>query len=1066
MNKTIKSEIICKICVLLFILFGSVAQAQLADFSFSVQHTNETCESNGTLTFSVQNTTPNAVITYSIFLLPNTVNPIIVTTQNNYTGLNSGSYLVIATQNLAGQSNSHQQTVTILDQVVSLQYQLQGQNAVCINNGKITVVVTQGQAVNYEIISGPILKPLQSSNVFTGLSAGVYLIRVYDNCGNAVTQTFTLFESPTSINISPVNTVTIIDCEHAIINQTISAGEGVIFYPLTIVYTVTLPNGQTEVVAQTLNSGNDNFITIAQNIPITIGETVTYTLSIVDGCGTTFNGSGSLSIPTTAPNIFTTPNGCGANSYKVQNATNVTVIEAPVTFPFALPHTVATSGNNEYPLNDYPPGQYKLEVTNLCGVVSILTFTIAASNVVPPTISVRLGCANGFGSLKIGGSVNIVSAQLIQAPPSAGFTLPMDVSSLLFGSPLSVHMSNLPSGDYKFSVVDACGTTHILTASIQSYQEIKTVNVIEHCGSFDLFLNHVTTPSVQMTYFLQKFNVSGNNWVHPITNNPGSELDLTNNATKYNIASSGHFRIIGKNFIYGNGTSSINCTLVIDEFDFYSLPKIISVYSFACDAGGFDVFVSAVGISELSYKIIAKNGIPTVVNNTTNPLFTNLTAGTYTFQVEDGCSNILIGDFEVGSSQNFPIVASNLCPQLNATLSVPDLNFLSYQWWKGSATNTILSTTSSLSLPNFNPATDSGIYHVRIYYAASPNSCIDIQSDYSINVTDYILNAGENTTKQYCGNPGSIDLFSILNGNPNINGTWSELSNTGFLNGSTFNATSINAGIYNFQYILTGLCNQIDSAVVQIIVYPLLEDVEINVNPLICSGETINLTTDYIANAVYYWQGPNEFSSTLQNPVIENATNLNSGTYTLLVKLGECESELIAVDIQVKVKPDFTVTGSCVKNDSDYELKATPTDANLNQDDFTFSWSNASGYLGSSNPISVLGKEAGIYTVTITDKEGCSTTISYEVKGTVCKIPKGISPNNDGDNDYLNLAGFDVKNIIIYSRYGRIVYQKKNYLNEWYGQDYKGRNLPDATYFYHLETYSGKEIVGWIFVIR
>lgn len=1066
MNQTIKSEIFCKFCVLLFFLFSSVTQAQFADFSFSVVQTNETCESNGTLSFSVQNTTPNAVITYSIYLLPNTVNPITVTTQNNYTGLNSGNYLIIATQNLAGQNNSQQQTVTILNQIVPLQYQLQGQNAVCINNGKITVNVTQGQAVNFEIISGPILKPLQPSNIFTGLSAGVYLVRVYDNCGNAVTQTFTLFESPTSINISPVNTVTIIDCEHAIINQTISAGTGVIFYPLTIVYTVTLPSGQTEVVTQTLTTGNDSFITIAQNIPITIGEIVTYSLSIVDGCGTTFNGSGSLSIPTTVPNIFTTSNGCGANSYKVQNATSVIVIEAPAAFSFPLPHNVATSGNNEYPLTDYPPGQYKLEVTNLCGVVSTLTFTISGSNVGPPFISVRLGCANGFGSLKIGGSVNIVSAQLLEAPAAADFTLPMDVSSLLFGSPLSVHMSSLPAGDYKFSVVDACSTTHILTASIQSYQESKTVNVIEHCGSFDLFLNHVTTPIVQMTYFLQKFNVNGNNWVHPITNNPGSELDLTNNSTKYNIATSGHFRIIGKNFIYGNGTSSINCTLVIEEFDFYSLPKIISVYSFACDTGGFDVFVSAAGISDLSYKVIAKNGVSMQINNATNPLFTNLNAGMYTFQVEDGCGNILIGDFEVGSSQNFPIVAENLCPQLNATLSVPNFHFLNYEWWKGGNPSTILSTTSSLSLPDFNPTTDSGNYHVRIYYAASPNSCIDLQMDYLIEVSDYILNAGENTTKQYCGNPGNIDLFTVRNGSPDPNGTWVDLSNTGLLNDSTFNTTSLTQGIYNFKYILTGLCNQIDSAVIQITIYPLLGDVEIDVNQLICAGETINLTTDYIANAVYFWQGPNEFSSTSQNPVIENATILNAGIYTLLVKLGQCESELISVDIQVKILPNFKITANCVKDDSDYQLEAMPKDTTLNSDDFTYSWSNASGYLGSSNVISILGKEAGIYSVMVTDNDGCSTTISYEVKGTVCKIPKGISPNNDGENDYLNLAGFDVKNIIIYSRYGRIVYEKKNYLNEWYGQDYNGRNLPDATYFYHLETYTGKEIVGWIYVIR
>lgn len=1066
MQRNIKKTLLHKICILFFIFLGTLAQAQLTDFSLAVQKTNETCESNGTLTFTVENTTAGAVMTYSVYLLPNTSSPISVTTQNTYSGLNSGVYLVIATQNFSGQTNSQQQTVTILDQVVALQYQLQGQNAVCINNGKITVNVTQGQALNYEIIDGPVLKPLQNSNVFTGLAAGVYLIRVYDNCGNAVTQTYTLFESPTSINISPVNTVTIVDCEHAIINQTITAGEGVIFYPLIINYSITLPNGQTEMVSQTLSSGNDNFITIAQNIPITVGETVSYTLSILDGCGNSFNGSGTFVVPTTAPNLFTIANGCGINNYKVQNALNVVVVAAPAAFAPTLPFNVATSGNNEFPLINYPPGQYELQVTSLCGVVSTLTFTIAVSPIGPPTISVRLGCENGLGSLKIAGSVNITSVQLLQAPMAAGFTLPMDVSSLLFGSPLALSMNGLPVGVYSFSVVNECGITYNLSATIETYQEVKTVNVIQNCGSFDLFLNHVTTPLVSMTYHLQKYFPNENSWGHPITAVPDSMLDLTNNSTKYNIASSGHFRIIGKNFIYGNGGSSVNCVLVINEFDFFSLPKINAVYSFACDAGGFAVFVDAVGISDLKYKVIAKNGLAYLIDNATNPLFTNLPAGTYTFQVEDGCSNILIGEYEVGNTQNFPISVENLCPQQNATLSVTNLHFLNYQWWKGTNTSAILSTTNSLNLPNFNPTTDAGMYHVRIYYSNSANNCIDVQMDYLIDVDNYNISAGESTTKQFCGYPGSLDLSQLLEGNPDANGTWVELSNTGFLNGSIWNAPSIPQGTYIFKYTVSGLCNLTDSKTVTIIINTLPENIDISGTSIVCSGETIELTSDFIANATYFWQGPNGFNSNQQNPTIENATALNEGVYSLVVKNGTCTSDPISLLVEIKSIPDFTVIGSCVRDNTDYELYAQITDNQIDPNDFTYSWSGPSGYIGSANPISILGKEAGIYTVTISDNEGCSIVVDYHVQGTVCQIPKGISPNGDGANDSFDLSGFKVKRLIVYSRYGRIVYQKRNYTNEWHGQDFKDRNLPSATYYYYIETESGEEIVGWVYVLQ
>lgn len=1060
-----KQPLLKKVCILFFIFFSTLAQAQLAAFTFSVTKTNETCEANGTLSFSVQNATQGSVITYSIFLLPNTTNPIAVTTQNNYTGLNSGDYLIIATQTLLNETNSQQQTVTILDQVVPLQYQLEGVDAVCVNNGQITVNVTQGQAVNYETIAGPILKPLQISPTFTGLSAGVYLVRVYDNCGNGIVQTYTLFESPSTINISPVSTITIIDCENAVINQMITAGEGVIFYPLTIEYAVTLPNGDVTTVTQILTNGNESFATIAQDIPITVGQSLTYTLSITDGCGNTYNDAGSLSIPPTAPNLFTIPNGCGINNYKVQNATNVIVISAPMEFSQPLPFTVPGAGGNEYLLTNFPPGTYELQVTSLCGVVSTITFTVAASPIGPPFVTVRLGCENGFGSVKISSQVDITSAQLIQAPASAGFNLPMDVTSLLFGVPQSVNMNNLPAGQYVFSVVDECGTTVILTTNIQGYTEVKTVNVIENCGSYNLFLSHVTTPLVAMGYFLQKYYAVGNYWGNPITGATNNDFPLNNSAITYNIASSGQFRVIGKNFIYGNGGPSVNCVLIIDEFEFYSVPNINAVYSFSCDADGFDVFVDADGVGALNYKIIAKNGVPLLINNGTDPLFTNLQAGNYTFEVQDACNNILSADFEVGATQNFSISVLDLCPQQNANLSVAQFDYLSYQWWKGNDNTTILSTTNSLSLPNFNPITDSGMYHVRIFYESSASSCIDTQLDYLINADDFIVNAGENTTLAFCGSPGILNLNTVLQGNPDENGIWEELTSSGLLTGSTWNATTITQGVFTFKYSVSGLCNALDEALVQIAITEVPDEIVATVNASICLGGSIEFTSNFIENTTYSWQGPNNFTSTLQNPIIENASTLNEGTYILIVSNGECQSEPVSVNVTLNSLPEFTLTAGCVNDNSDFQLYAAPSDPTLNPDDFTYSWNSPSANLGTSNPISILGQESGIYTVNITNSAGCSIVLSQEVKGTVCKIPKGISPNGDGDNDDFDLAGFKVKKLIVYSRYGRIVYEQMNYTNQWHGQDFKDRKLPAATYYYYIETESGEELVGWVYII-
>ncbi|MCP4123448.1 MAG: T9SS type B sorting domain-containing protein, partial [Bacteroidetes bacterium] len=71
-------------------------------------------------------------------------------------------------------------------------------------------------------------------------------------------------------------------------------------------------------------------------------------------------------------------------------------------------------------------------------------------------------------------------------------------------------------------------------------------------------------------------------------------------------------------------------------------------------------------------------------------------------------------------------------------------------------------------------------------------------------------------------------------------------------------------------------------------------------------------------------------------------------------------------------------------------------------------------------------------------------------------LPNAITPNNDGTNDELV---FDVlmenpdypdNEIIIFNRWGDIVYEAKPYLNDWKGTNTAGKELPHGTYYYIL----------------
>ncbi|WP_447635486.1 fibronectin type III domain-containing protein [Flavobacterium microcysteis] len=167
---------------------------------------------------------------------------------------------------------------------------------------------------------------------------------------------------------------------------------------------------------------------------------------------------------------------------------------------------------------------------------------------------------------------------------------------------------------------------------------------------------------------------------------------------------------------------------------------------------------------------------------------------------------------------------------------------------------------------------------------------------------------------------------------------------------------------------------------------------------------------------------------------------------------------------------DVTVTDECRNNE--YVLIAEPSDAS-----YTFVWKDALGVpVGTSSHIfNVSQYVANLsgepqyplhFTVTVTTATGCPNQKAVTVESTFCDIQKGISPNNDGKNDYFDLAGFNVKKLSIFNRYGTEVYSRTNYTNQWKGQSNKDKELPDGTYYYVIERSGVPSKTGWIQINR
>jgi len=261
-------------------------------FTLSVTPTAETCNGNGSLAFSTTNTDPSGSIVYVIYKLPNVSVPFATVNAAVLNGLSSGDYRIIAKETVGSITTEQQQDVTIKSSVVPLTYTVQSLNQACTTTSNISVNVLTGNAASYEIFSGPMLFPLQTSNTFSGLIVGVYRVRVFDTCGVGIVQTFTVTLNVAGLTIAApyFSSATPPSCDFTVANNVITPATGtVIGYPLTIQYTVHPPGGAPDVILNsTVASGNPTSQTLSETIPFYLNQSYTYDISIKDSCGKTY----------------------------------------------------------------------------------------------------------------------------------------------------------------------------------------------------------------------------------------------------------------------------------------------------------------------------------------------------------------------------------------------------------------------------------------------------------------------------------------------------------------------------------------------------------------------------------------------------------------------------------------------------------------------------------------------------------------------------------------------------------------------------------------------------------
>lgn len=1006
----------CRNFAAILLLFISLhGFAQLNPFTLTVTPTPQTCLGNGSMSFATTGTTAGSTISYDVFLLPNLLIPVVSTSNTSVSSLSAGNYRVVATQALGALTNTALVNISIVNNIVPIQFSVVGSNVTCNNNGRITINVTGGTASRYEIISGPAIRPLQTSNVFLNLPPGIYRVRVFDACGEGFTRDVTLSQVNASINIGPsIFSGPLADCSTMLAQNEYASPTGInVIYPLTLTYTVFPPGGGAAItVPGSVTAGGNNGVATAQ-IPFYYNQQYSYNLTIRDGCGNVFtrnsnivnqqisveaedkypgcNGAQAILTPAnfvgpltvtftqspvgfnpvaaapshpvfndlitygginnplpegdytvqlldacghTATKTFTidypevSPKSdisatCGSTmggaliSFDERLITHITIQQAPAGYVGTVPSDLSAgiSANGTYVLTNVPQGLYTFYIIDSCGDTHTYSLTIEPTSSSGNLVYIsRAGCQEGNGSLRLYGPVGTsFSSALITTAP-AGFTqpLPYNITANLNGGQL--YMNGLPAGQYTIQVTDQCNFTQSQIVTVLGYTvTTNNVDVIKHCGTFDINLQHTSTGSYTQSFWLQKLiNPATGQWGHPGTGVPyynglptaADSKVLSVNQMNANNEFTGRFRIIKIFYVFNNG-DPVNemCFKTLKEFDFGGGPEILDVNPFPCANGGVEAAVIVDGVPPFTYAITSRNDDTSFsVPEQSSNVFSGLTPGKYNFQVSDDCNNVRNKEFTINTQDPVAVTPSGFCEGQASSLSVPSYTYLSYQWYKVSNPSAILSTTSILNFGSYNSATDSGVYAVRVI-SQDITSCLNQTIQYTVD-PNRVPNAGTDNTVTVCNTATgtTVNLTSQLGATFDNGGTWNDVDASGALDGSNFNTQGIAQGTYHFTYTVNGICSAIDVATITVAVNTVPQAPVITPAADVCEGATVQLITTTVADS-YSWTGPNGFTSSLQNPLLTNTVAAQSGTYSLTATVNGCASPAATVSFTVMPLP-------------------------------------------------------------------------------------------------------------------------------------------------------------------
>lgn len=308
-----------------------------------------------------------------------------------------------------------------------------------------------GSPYNFELIApSPVIRPMQTSNLFANLPPGSYTVRLTDACGNQVTS-----------------------------NVTISAASAPSFTTSTTASCGSLANGTITVVPNASSIGPFTFELISpggairpiqgSNVANSTSTIFTglnqgsYTIRMYDACGVPVTSVATVSAPTAlafAVGSSAVPS-CPASSTGQITVAQPTTGVAPYMYELIAPSPITAGPQSSRIFNNLPTGNYTIRVTDACGTQATIGAPLVLAAATAPTLSVTntSSCATNTGTITcLATTANQGGGTYLYA-----LIAPSPVTRPNQSSPI---FSGLPAGAYTIQITDQCGLTGTTTSTI------------------------------------------------------------------------------------------------------------------------------------------------------------------------------------------------------------------------------------------------------------------------------------------------------------------------------------------------------------------------------------------------------------------------------------------------------------------------------------------------------------------------------------------------------------------------------------------------------------------------